>query len=581
MKADVDKTPDWLTRHPRQSAQLLALFAFLLWQTPAALLGLILFVLFTRLLKYPWWGMLCVGLFFTAVTFFVDFGTTHSRIPLTDFLSHLILSFGRDNFVFLKFFFAQKFSIALHLVYDKFLLYLPAFSVLFSGIFAVLDLIPNSAYEKQMRALQRGQNDNVVEAKPRSVENALEKLDERQHDGTVLGISKYSNRVVTLSDNAVNQLALVLGTTGGGKTITLRRFYQRAMMKNYPLIIVDGKPTDENTAWIAERAKAAGKPFYGFNCGNFAHYDSLASGGYTELKDKIISLKDEWSSDYYRSIAEDYLQTTFEVLLLSGEPYDLKRVVEYLDYEHLALLVRKLDGDNLMRLAPRVKRLSKYDQKDITGLQAHLSLLINSELGDYFTHVPDKTFNLRQVIENNGVVYFALPALRFPSFSSVLGKLIINDIKAVIDRESSGKRIFTVFDEFSVFAGEQVLNLVNMGRGKGIHAIFGTQGVSDLKKITPEFANQVLNCVNTLICHRLNDQDSAEAVSSWAGTRETFTLTAQVGMSQGNTGMGSVRRNKEFIVHPDAIKQELQPGEAFFISKVGEFKPDKIKVKYS
>ena len=178
------------------------------------------------------------------------------------------------------------------------------------------------------------------------------------------------------------------------------------------------------------------------------------------------------------------------------------------------------------------------------------------------------------------MVYFALPALRFPSFSKVLGKLIINDIKAVVDRETSGKRIFAVFDEFSVFAGDQVLNLVNMGRGKGVHAIFGTQGLSDLKRVDGEFAAQVLNCVNTIICHRLNDHESAEAVASWVGTRDMFDVTAQIG-AEGGTGMGSVRRNKEFIIHPDAIKQDLQPGEAFYISKVGKFRSEKIKVKYS
>ena len=44
------------------------------------------------------------------------------------------------------------------------------------------------------------------------------------------------------------------------------------------------------------------------------------------------------------------------------------------------------------------------------------------------------------------------------------------------------------------------------------------------------FKNQVLNCVNTLICHRLNDQDSADAVANWIGTKDVFTLTAQLNM---------------------------------------------------
>ena len=78
----------------------------------------------------------------------------------------------------------------------------------------------------------------------------------------------------------------------------------------------------------------------------------------------------------------------------------------------------------------------------------------------------------------------------------------------------------------------------------------------------------------------VNDHESAEAVAAWAGTRDMFDVTAQIG-AEGATGMGSVRRNKEFIIHPDAIKQDLQPGEAFYISKVGKFCSEKIKVNYS
>ena len=406
----------------------------------------------------------------------------------------------------------------------------------------------------------------------------LSEIDEDDFDGTVLGVSTQSHKPVVVPDDHVNQMVLVLGTTGGGKTVTLRRFYHRALFEGYPLIIVDGKPSDENIDWVMSGAAAYGRPFYGFNCGSFDHYDCLAHGGYTELKDKIISLKDEWESDYYRSIAEDYLQTTFEVLIKSNEPFDLKTVVNCLDYEELAVKVRGID-DN--QLKSRVMRLESYNRKDIMGLQAHLNLLIHSELGHYFEKGKngENTFSLSDVIRENGVVYFALPALRFPGFSKVLGKLVINDIKAVIDRVCHD-RIFTVFDEFSVFAGDQVLNLVNMGRGKGVHAIFGTQGLADLEKIDKSFSNQVLNCVNTIICHRLNDHTSAEAVSSWIGTKDGFDITAQISDGQGS-GMGSVRRNKEFIVHPDVIKQDLQQGEAFYITKVGKFLQDRVKIKYS
>jgi hypothetical protein len=75
----------------------------------------------------------------------------------------------------------------------------------------------------------------------------------------------------------------------------------------------------------------------------------------------------------------------------------------------------------------------------------------------------------------------------------------------------------------------------------------------------------------------LNDQDSAEQVSSWIGTRDTFTVTAQLNIQQGESGMGTVKRNREFIVHPNAIKQELKVGEVFYASKVRRLEGLKVK----
>lgn len=263
------------------------------------------------------------------------------------------------------------------------------------------------------------------------------------------------------------------------------------------------------------------------------------------------------------------------MLLQAREPFDLKRVAECLDHDELLVLAREVRDKKLLR---RVVSLESYERKDITGLQAHLHLLIHSELGQFFEH-KENMFNLTDAIQQGSIIYFALPALRFPHFSKIVGKLVINDLKAVIDQLNASYPIFTVFDEFSVFAGKQVLNLVNMGREKGVHAIFGTQGLADLRKVDPVFLGQIMNCANTLICHRLNDHDSAESVASWIGTKDAFTVTAQFSQGQGTTGLGTVKRNKEFIIHLDWIKQSLQTGEAFYVTKVGWFRWDKIKIK--
>jgi len=552
---------DYVSSHPKEGLQVLTILVGTVWQAPVMVVAIAFYLIQVKCFDVNRIAMFAAGIIFSIITFWW-FGDIH-KLFLIGWVANQIFW----HYLLLGDFWDILFSIKV--------IYIFGFSQLLAGVLGVIDLIRGNPHENEMRALQKGQYVVTPEISNKEAQIALAKIDDENYDATVLGVSKYTGKVVLIPDWYINQVMLVLGTTGSGKTITLRRFYQRAILKGYPLIIVDGKPDSENIAWLRKLADKHGRKFFGFNCGNTLPYDPLANGGYTELKDKIISLKDEWSSDHYRSIAEDYLQATFEVLLRSGIEFDLKRVVEYLNYDDLVMLARGVGDSRLMK---RVQSLEQYDRDDITGLQAHLNILIHSELGQFFEKNAD-TFTLLDVIEQDAVVYFALPALRFPSFSKVLGKLVINDLKAVIDRDQ-GKRIFTVFDEFSVFAGEQVLNLVNMGRGKGVHAIFGTQGLADLDRVDVAFKSQMLNCVNTLICHRLNDQESAETVASWVGTKENFTVTAQLNSKDADSGMGSVRVNKEFIIHPDSIKQELQTGETFYITKVGGFFQDKVRIKF-
>lgn len=564
-----DKFNHYIETHPRQSLQILAFAITLIWLSPIAIIGLILYVIVSRFEKVKWWMILSAGLLITTFALFIS-GKSAADFVHVGFLYHKFI---------LKMLFKNNPAVVLQVIFYNAIQYTLSIPILLAGILSMINLIDDNPHKVTMKSLQKGKlPKQKKEISDKKIESSLKKIDENKFDSTVLGISKFSGHYAVVPDRFLNQIVLVLGTTGGGKTITLRRFYQRAMAKGYPLIVIDGKPSDENVNWLMKHAKNHNKPFYGFNCANYFHYDCLASGGYTELKDKIISLKDQWESDYYRSIAEDYLQTTLKVLLKSGKRFDLRMIAACLNYDVLLNVVHEIADEELSK---QVALLGHYDRKDILGLQAHLNILIHSELGEYFVK-NDKVFTLPQVIEENAIVYFALPALQFPSFSKVLGKLVINDLKTVIARcNYEDHRVFMVFDEFSVFAGDQVLNLVNMGRDKGVHAIFGTQGLGDLEKVNETFKDQVLNCVNTIICHRLNDQKSAEGVANWVGTEYAMTVTAQINDDQSDSQKGSVRWNKEFIVHPDDIKQGLQPGEAYYITKVGKFWQDKIRVKLS
>jgi hypothetical protein len=567
-----DRFNTYIQAHPRQTLKLMLAVTCLVWVSAVAVLGVILYFVLAKIMRLPWWGILGIGMVVLMGAILVD---AHYAVSHLDLRSYIVHGFA-SNQLFWKLIFTHSDYTAVKFVFQDALIYVVGVPLFFAGVLAAVDLIKDCPHLRVIGAMQKGEHLEVnKELNDKEIVLALKKLNDSATDGTVLGVSTYTGKSVIIPDQFVNQILLVLGTTGAGKTVTLRRFYKRAITKGYPLIVVDGKPTDENVAWLSGLARKHGRKFYGFNCSTYSHYDPLANGGYSELKDKIISLKDQWENDYYKSIAEDYLQTTFEVLQRAGTPFDLKRVVACLNHEDLTTLTRSLKDAELIK---RVDSLASYERKDITGLQAHLNLLIHSELGQYFI-VDENAITIPKIIDEDAVVYFALPALRFPSFSKVLGKLVINDIKAAIDRHiDANKRVFMIFDEFSVFAGEQVLNLVNMGRGKGVHAIFGTQGLADLDRVDTGFKSQVMNCANTIICHRLNDQESAEAVTSWIGTKDAFVVSTQFNPNQTDAGVGSIGHTKEFIVHPDQIKQGLRTGDAYCVSKVRQFSWVKVRV---
>lgn len=581
MAANCNQTlSDLILEHPKTFLQIALLITVFIWSSATEVFAVLVFLLAIKSFDIkPLWVFLAgLVLFVVGVitSYFLLWLPAHGHLTLKNF----ILEHFAFNHDFYKQTFNGEFINALIYIFRVDWWFILSFGVLMGGLHGLINLISTHKHGREIRNIGKGRRNKKNEKTEKQVSAALQNMDEDSFDGVFLGASIKTTKPIVITEKMLNQVLLVLGTTGSGKTVTLRRFYEYAIRQGYPLIIVDGKPTDENINWVQALAKEYGRKFYGFNCGNYINYNPLKTGGYTELKDKIISLKDEWSSDHYKSIAEDYLQTTLKVLLGAGVKLDLSNVVDYLTFEKLAVLVRSLKDKKLMS---HVSTLENYDTKDITGLQAHLNILVNSELGRYFSS--EDAFDLSAVLTENAVVYFALPALVFPSFSKVLGKLVINDIKTVIARQSeaAAKKVFNIFDEFSVFAGEQVINLVNMGRSKGVHAVFGTQGLADLKKVDISFMEQVLNCANTVVCHRLNDSESAEIMANTIGTKDVFDVTAQVktDISAGTTGLGSVRRVKSFHVHPDEIKQSLSTGEAFFVSKVGGFQVDKIKVKYN
>lgn len=398
--------------------------------------------------------------------------------------------------------------------------------------------------------------------------------------GSLIGVDQTNGKPVHLTDADAKQHTLVLGTIGSGKTVAILNVVESAIQRQLPMVYVDGKGDYALAQRVISYATARGRPTHLFAMnGDSCLYNPLADGGFSSKKDRIIGLR-EWSEDHYLKLAEGYMQTVFKVLDACNVHTDLVSASGYMSTARLEKLIKghKPRLDNHKELLSEVSDQKQAEKEDIESLRGELRTLARSEIGHLFDTAnagPDRqVLELLRAVEERAVVYFCLPALQFPAFAKTLGKLVINDLKATAaDRlpkdERSQVPLYTVFDEFSVFAGDQVLNLINMGRSVGVRAVLATQSVADIGRAVADspdhFTRQVFGSCNSYVIHRLNAAEDAMSVVDTIGTEDRIEHTAQVDHI-GSTGLGSVRRTKGFIIHADTIKNQPM-GQAVFVNK--------------
>ncbi|HAW58515.1 MAG TPA: DUF853 domain-containing protein [Bacteroidales bacterium] len=387
-------------------------------------------------------------------------------------------------------------------------------------------------------------------------------------DGVYLGQDNTTGESIILSNKELNQHTFLCGTTGSGKTTTIFCFIEYALTSNIPLIVIDGKGDPDFVETLSSMAANHKRTFQVFSISNpehSNHYNPLSCGGPTELKDRLMELS-EWTEPHYQYMAERYLQLALTLFEKAFETFDLHSFIFGLAPDKLEALANKIEAPESV-----LDYLKTIDKRGISGLIDRLTLIIESQIGHLFSDEPGKTISLPDVLNSKSVVLFSLDSLSYPLYSKLLGRLIINDLKAVASRrKKDDPLVITIYDEFNVFASRNVVDFVNKSRSKGFASLIATQSLADLDIVDIALKKQILQNCNTLIIQRQNDAEDAEELSKIIGTEETWMMTHQIN-NTGGTGLGSLRFVKEFIIHPDQIKR-LQVGQAVIARKIPEFK---------
>ncbi|MBV9836914.1 MAG: TraM recognition domain-containing protein, partial [Solirubrobacterales bacterium] len=344
-----------------------------------------------------------------------------------------------------------------------------------------------------------------------------------------------------------------------------------------------------------------------------SHWNPLAHGNPTELKDKLIATE-RFTEPHYQRAAERYIQTALQVLRAAhpSRPPQLEELVGAMEPRRLSGLLRHLRRPAAERVQDYLASLTPDQHSAIRGLGTRLALVSESHTRRYLSDAGAGdggaagrgAIDLRAALAGEQVVLFSLNAGTYGQLSAQLGTLAIQDlVSAVGERLRAGERspdgagagieagrgagdggrrppAIIAIDEFSALGSDNVIALLARAREAGVSVLLCTQELADLDRAAPGLRDQVLGNTAIKLAHRQDVPSSAQTIAQMAGTEKAWEETRQLGgrlLAGHETGRGTRRQVEQFIVHPNEIKT-LPPGEAVLISKLPPARARTVRV---
>jgi hypothetical protein len=405
----------------------------------------------------------------------------------------------------------------------------------------------------------------------------------------VLGRGR-DGRPVTLSDEQLAAHALIVGAAGAGKSTTMLAILSDHIARGRPVVALDMKGSPAFARQLGRAAARAGRELRVWTPDGPSHWNPLAHGNATALKDMLISTE-RFSEPHYQRAAERYLQTAFTVLHAAapGRPAQLRDVVSVMEPQRLAARLRDVPAPLAARVADYLGGLTRDQESAARGLGTRLALLSESTAGRYLAPGDGPAVDLATALEGGDVVLLSLNSSVYGKLAAQLGALAIQDLTSAAGhrlRAGTGDHApgewgpvaaTVAIDEFSALGADNLLALLARGREAGVPVLLATQELSDLERAGRGFRDQVMGIVGVTIAHRQDVHSSATMISQLAGTEWRWQETEMVrGMFAGpGLTRGTRRLEEQPVVHPNEIKT-LAIGEMMMIAKLPSMRIDRV-----
>lgn len=465
----------------------------------------------------------------------------------------------------------------------------------------------------------------------------------------LLGINEKGEKLIQ-DFKELNSHLFLTATTGGGKTVALLNYVEYVAMFNKPMLFIDGKGSTSTIDDVAKISNAYGKELKVFGDRSNVTYNPIKHGNATQITDKLAELV-QTESTYYSSVNVALIQPLISFLDDYKIERNLHNLAKYLDPEEIKKVldsdveiieeeyeeVEKVEDENkeenkssgfdITAIAKKdnpntenTKTVIKTRKKEVKSDKAQIYQekffdrykhtregetflfanadtvriviykLIDSDIGHLFVE-SDNELDLVECSENKEHVFVSFDGQTYGDFIKVIGRFLILDINYLsskrVHKEVDTDEYLAIFDEFSVYANEKVVDTINKSREGNFHIAIATQSISDLHAVDPNLANLVIQNTNTHIIGKTNSPEDVDLWSKAFGTYDDYDVTYKTGKSgrsfltnrvDEKDSAGTVRKVNHFNIEPDRLR-DLGVGE-FAINRKSSSKPVKPTILY-
>lgn len=384
---------------------------------------------------------------------------------------------------------------------------------------------------------------------------------------------------------------LIPGATGSGKSVTAAWIAGRMIEVGHGCVAIDPKGDQLLRAELIRVAQKRRGRFLEWSLDGPCIYNPYAHGSYSEIAEKALA-GEQFTEPHYLRQAQRYLAQAVASMRAAEIEVTPVTLMEHMNPAALEASSRRLPAEeDAARVQAYLDSLTDRQKRELAGVRDRLSILAESQASKWLHPHEFRRgvagpwiIGLQDSIRDRDVVYFRLEADRMPLLSQMIAAAVITDLVTISAQLQNTPIPTTVLiDEFSAIAGEQVARLFSRGRSAGFSLILATQELADLRAAGDgELHDQVLGNLDVLIAHRQNVPESAETISSIAGTTPVWITTQKTTTTvfpSTNTGQGSRTRGHEYNIHPTTIKQ-LATGQAAVITPGHNQKPTIARINH-